>query len=103
MLIVGVSGKIKKNDIENVVGQLSLMDVFIRADLNGFETIYGLYKDWLSEPQVSSGVTYASGGYLKTGGKFVLQTAPNLPPVAEFFDTDGLDEGSVVAQLINYN
>lgn len=103
-MIVDLLGQpVKKTDIKGVVDQLSLMDVFIRTDLKGFRTIHNLYKDWLSVPQVSSGVTFSSGGYLETGGRFVLQTSPDLPAGVNFHDTDGLDEGSVVAQLVNYN
>lgn len=104
MLILDLSGqKIKKNDIEDAVEQLSLVDVFIRTDLKGFKTIHGLYKDWLSVPRVSSGVTYSSGAYLETGGEFVLETQPDHPQTVDFHDTNGMDEGSVVAQLINYD
>ena len=104
MITLDLSGTaIKKTDIKNIVDQLFMLDVFIRTDLKGFRTIHNLYKDWLSVPQLSSGVTYSSGGYLETGGEFVVQTKPDQPAVVNFYDTDGLDEGSVVAQIVNYN
>lgn len=104
MYILDLTGEpIKKNDIKDVVDELSLKELFIRADAKGFRTILNLYKEWLSIPQFSAGTVFVSGAYLETGGEFVMQTGVDWPSVVNFYDTDGLDEGSVVAQIINYN
>jgi len=103
MLTIDLAGNpIEGHDIDQAAESLSLKDLFVTADLKGFERLMKVFDGFVSVPQSSAGTIFASGVYMETGGWLVLQTSHDSPPGIQLHTTGGLDAGAVVAEFVNY-
>src|SRR3990167_11146390 len=103
MLTIDLSGNpIEAINIHQAVESHSLQDLFITSDLKGFERLIKIFDGFVSVPQSSAGTIFASGVYMETGGRLVLQTSHDSPPGIQLHSTGGLDAGAVVAEFVNY-
>ena len=62
MLTIDLAGEpIEARDIDQVVESLSLQDLFITADLKGFERLMKVFDGFVGVPQSSAGTIFEIG------------------------------------------